>query len=1376
MNRTKPCLALTMLLAGGAAWCGTVGLWKDGRSYIRDGMLATLHEAGWKSVILQGADMGDEAELAGLDVVFLPAGWNAYQFARFNARRSLVRYVAGGKGILAGAFRSGYVRTANRPLFPQVGATHNRVNGPYISAHGGSDLAKAIDRPFCPGGWDHLVVKLGPAGKVFAVSSEDPVGVYGEVYGGRYLIFGAFIGIDAKTEPMQGTGRRALLAMLDWLNAAPKLSDQQKTTHMAQAELDFLRRERLYDWTLNERGPDRNPGILPTIRNRLAIPLESRQFTLQYLGQYLSGKDLKLCKSAAGKLGEAVGTLNARFQKELTTTAARTQRMTREELRAENPSLDVASVQKRVEATPGKTEEEKKAIETLLKRCSSRRSPAGAAKQVAMYLHSARLGEMLMPKVRLKELVRAADRTISELRPLVKAAKEKRVERELKQDLSGVRILAKACSASDAATRREAVTELGRIGGRKAVAALIEALEDADEKVRIQAIIGLGWTQSKKAVPALIKVAGGDDLFMRRRAVQALGQIGDSKATEALMANVHHEDFYVSENAILALGWLKAKAAVPELLKIVTSFDREDARQRGLMLASIRALGHIGDPSAVPALEKLATEADDFPANRRGRKPITNFYSTAQSLGLQGQAQLAIEEIKIGGRAEAGIKQADFLATKDKFYGLTKRFNALAGRPWAGLLSATFREETAAFWPYLWSGGMTGIHAAWGAQDNDPEEHVKLVKAAGDLGLRWIEVMPTGWNTFGAKRCSRKYGPHGIGKPGVELVLLKYQDEPAFQGFWCEETYPDISIAGAELEAWLKGRYGSDFRKALGLAEDLDIAGTTWSSWEKDKITGRLKVVFLEACSERLLASWRESQEWLHGVRKGCAFTYSISAAQTLKFPGLTGKAGAVIDVNGPESYQCFGRFNSFLMELHKDGEARPAMSEFYNWYSPSPAHDVRGFAQHLMHGECFYAFAVHQVFEHGSTYDLWSWDASRWSNLKKIFLKARKTREYLAVPASAANVALLCSDFSCLAFDPINRYGASLPWRWSEHQAALWTALNQSQIPTDIIWAETVTPEKLKRYRVLVLSDSKIISDEHADRLRKWVSDGGTLIASGTTSLFDQWAEPRENYSLADLFGVDYGEHVGVADPEKIDTYCWKSGGATTFKAVSGLDPENFRNHVHRQLKPVKSLGTYAVSDQTPPHLPGIAPGTVCEYDRPLGYDRVKPTSAEVLAKFPNGDPALTVNRSGKGLCYFWSLAYPGLCHVASEWEMQANRLDFWPNVRELLTAMVHGGLAHGSSSLPVEVRQVPKEVEVTLRQQPEHDRWIVHLLDYDTRSNLVSAPQLTVHPPAGRAVKRMFYPDTDAELKFEASDDGVTARMRDFGVHDMLVIEWTP
>lgn len=1361
----KAALILGLLMANMTGWGKTVGIFKDERSEITDGMLKTLQDAGWQTVIMTNkADWAAEDKLSGLDVIFLPGGWNAYWFANFNARRAMVRFVAGGKGVLAGAFRSGYVRTCNRPLFPQVGAVYNRVNGPYISGFGDSELAKAIDKPFCPGGWDHLVVQPGPLGKVFAVSSDDPVGVYGEVNGGRYLVFGAFIGMDVKTEPMQGTARQALLKMLDWLAAAPRPGDADKARQQVQADLDFLRREKTWDWTLNERGPDRGSGILPEIRNSLAIPLESRQFTLQYMSQYLSGKPLDTCKAAADELGKAMETLDGNFRAYSTDMTARIGKMSMEELTVENPFLNRINLLNRIEAMPGKTEDEKKSIKASLGDEFSSRS-------VAMFLNGGSIREKFLPEQKLKELTGRADKVLADLRPIVKAAKEEKLAQERKQDMAAVPALIEKCAAPDAAIRREAILELGRIGSSKAVPVLIKALKNSDDKVRINAILGLGWMQSKESVPELIKLAEGSDLLMRRRAVQALGQIGDSRAIKPLLANIGNQDFLVAENAMMSLGWLKAKEAVPELLKLVTGVNPKDARQRALALAAIRALGHIGDSGALPVLEALAKTAGDYPVDRR-EKRLANIYSSSLSLGLQGHAELAMAEIKAGGRGEIGIRQADFLAARDKFYGLTGRFNALAGRMEI-LRNSFFSADPAALWPYLWEGGMTGIHQAWGEPGFDPKAYVNMVKSAGEFDFLWIDVLP-----------ARTYGAHGVEKPGAELVLFEYGNVPAFHGFWWEETYPDLSVEGPEFEAWLKNKYGAGYRKTLALAKDFNFSSNAWNTWSdrggsgsdgKNKYTGPLKTELLLCLGEKLLESWRESQEWLHGVRKGCAFTYSISDAQPLKYTAVAPLAGTVIDVNGPENYQSFGRFNSFFMEMHKDGEARPAMSEFYNWYTPSPAHDVRGFAQHLMHGECFYNFHLQHVFKL-ACYDMWSWEATRWESMSKVFQKARKIREYIDVPASAANVGLVLSDVSSLAFNPLNLYPGGLLMRWEQHQSALWTALNQSQLPTDVIWTETLTPEKLKRYRVLVISDARIITAGQAKAIGDWVNAGGILIAGGNTSLFNNWAEQQKNYAMAELFGVNYGGHAGVADPEKIDTYCWIPGGTTATKAISGLDPENFRWYVHRQVKPVKSLGTYTVTDKASAYLPGVAAGTACEYDLPLGYDQVKPAAAEVLAKFANGDPALTVNKVGKGLCYFWTPIYPGLCHVASGFEMQVNIHDFWPNVRELLAAMVNGGLAYGKQTLPVEISNVSKEIEVTLRQQPEKSRWMVHLLNYDPKLALVKSPAMTVHPPEGRAVKRIFYPDTGTEVKFSTAEIGVTASLRDFEVHDMVVVEWGP
>jgi len=71
LSRTglKALLILGLLLIGVPVWGRTVGILKDDRSYINDGMLKTLSEAGWTTILLSGTDLADVAKVAGLDVV-----------------------------------------------------------------------------------------------------------------------------------------------------------------------------------------------------------------------------------------------------------------------------------------------------------------------------------------------------------------------------------------------------------------------------------------------------------------------------------------------------------------------------------------------------------------------------------------------------------------------------------------------------------------------------------------------------------------------------------------------------------------------------------------------------------------------------------------------------------------------------------------------------------------------------------------------------------------------------------------------------------------------------------------------------------------------------------------------------------------------------------------------------------------------------------------------------------------------------------------------------------------------------------------------------------------------------------------------------------
>ena len=99
---------------------------------------------------------------------------------------------------------------------------------------------------------------------------------------------------------------------------------------------------------------------------------------------------------------------------------------------------------------------------------------------------------------------------------------------------------------------------------------------------------------------------------------------------------------------------------------------------------------------------------------------------------------------------------------------------------------------------------------------------------------------------------------------------------------------------------------------------------------------------------------------------------------------------------------------------------------------------------------------------------------------------------------------------------------------------------LNHLHIPYRIVTDEM---EDLSSFRALIVNHAVFMTPEEAGRLREFVRNGGTLIATGKTSLCRRDGESSGNFQLADLFNVDYtGKDAGVvsylaADGEYIFT-----------------------------------------------------------------------------------------------------------------------------------------------------------------------------------------------------------------------------------------------
>jgi hypothetical protein len=94
---------------------------------------------------------------------------------------------------------------------------------------------------------------------------------------------------------------------------------------------------------------------------------------------------------------------------------------------------------------------------------------------------------------------------------------------------------------------------------------------------------------------------------------------------------------------------------------------------------------------------------------------------------------------------------------------------------------------------------------------------------------------------------------------------------------------------------------------------------------------------------------------------------------------------------------------------------------------------------------------------------------------------------------------------------------------------------LLENHIQYGFIPDSELSPQRLKGIKVLLLPNTAFISGHDIEIIRNYVREGGGLIASRKTSLFDEQGKPRRDFGLADLLGVRY---TGILADTANDTY----------------------------------------------------------------------------------------------------------------------------------------------------------------------------------------------------------------------------------------------
>ncbi|MCC9167587.1 alpha-amylase family protein [Pontibacter harenae] len=93
-------------------------------------------------------------------------------------------------------------------------------------------------------------------------------------------------------------------------------------------------------------------------------------------------------------------------------------------------------------------------------------------------------------------------------------------------------------------------------------------------------------------------------------------------------------------------------------------------------------------------------------------------------------------------------------------------------------------------------------------------------------------------------------------------------------------------------------------------------------------------------------------------------------------------------------------------------------------------------------------------------------------------------------------------------------------------------TVLTESHIPYDFIPDNPIiSKERLQKYKVVILPNVRCMGEKEIQVLKEYVAEGGSLVATYATSLYNIHGVEQQDYGMAELFGVHYtGKKVNTA------------------------------------------------------------------------------------------------------------------------------------------------------------------------------------------------------------------------------------------------------
>jgi hypothetical protein len=137
-----------------------------------------------------------------------------------------------------------------------------------------------------------------------------------------------------------------------------------------------------------------------------------------------------------------------------------------------------------------------------------------------------------------------------------------------------------------------------------------------------------------------------------------------------------------------------------------------------------------------------------------------------------------------------------------------------------------------------------------------------------------------------------------------------------------------------------------------------------------------------------------------------------------------------------------------------------------------------------------------------------------RWLRpVEELFRRYARWEPYLRNERPLARVALVYSQQTGWFHDG----------KVEDHILGWYQALLEARLPFEMVHDRLLEPARLAPFKTLLLPNIAALSDAQCAHLTAFIENGGSLIATHETSLYDEWGARRKDFGLAALLGVTF-------------------------------------------------------------------------------------------------------------------------------------------------------------------------------------------------------------------------------------------------------------